>query len=54
RAIERGTGARGLRSIIEETMTEVMFRIPSRDDVSEVVITKDCITEGANPKTVNK
>ncbi len=54
RAIERGTGARGLRSIIEETMTEVMFRIPSRDDVSEVVITKDCITEGAEPKTVNK
>ena len=49
RAIERGTGARGLRSIIEETMTEIMFRIPSRDDVSEVVITKECITDGAEP-----
>ena len=49
RAIERGTGARGLRSIIEETMTEIMFRIPSRDDVSEVVITKECIESGAEP-----
>ncbi|MBQ7669300.1 MAG: ATP-dependent Clp protease ATP-binding subunit ClpX [Clostridia bacterium] len=54
KAIERGTGARGLRSIIEETMTGIMFDVPSRDDVAEVVVTKESITSGAEPKIVNK
>ena len=42
-AIERHTGARGLRSILESTMTEIMYEIPSRNDVCEVQITPECI-----------
>lgn len=43
KAIERKTGARGLRSIIEETMMDIMFEIPSRDEVTKVRITKDAV-----------
>ncbi len=46
RAEERGTGARGLRSIIENTMLEIMYDIPSRDDVVECVITAETIDSG--------
>ena len=49
KAIERGTGARGLRAVIEEVMCEVMFDIPSRSDVREVVITPESITDGIPP-----
>ena len=42
-AIERNTGARGLRSILESAMTEIMYEIPSRADVAEVEITPECI-----------
>jgi ATP-dependent Clp protease ATP-binding subunit ClpX len=52
RAMKRGTGARGLRAILEEVMTDIMFDLPSRDDVREVVITKECITEGRPPLMV--
>lgn len=45
-AIERDTGARGLRSIIEEVMLDIMFEIPSRDDVNKVVISKETVLEG--------
>ncbi|MBE6588132.1 MAG: ATP-dependent Clp protease ATP-binding subunit ClpX [Ruminococcaceae bacterium] len=48
-AIERNTGARGLRSIIEEHMTQIMYEIPSRDDVLEVRISKRCIEKGSSP-----
>ena len=53
-AIRLKTGARGLRTIIEGVMTEVMYKIPSEDNVSEVVITKECITERAQPKLIYK
>ncbi|RLV12404.1 ATP-dependent Clp protease ATP-binding subunit ClpX [Streptococcus iniae] len=43
KAIERKTGARGLRSIIEETMLDIMFEIPSQEDVIKVRITKDSV-----------
>ena len=43
KAIERKTGARGLRSIIEETMMDIMFEIPSRVEVTKVCITKDAV-----------
>jgi ATP-dependent Clp protease ATP-binding subunit ClpX len=43
KAIERKTGARGLRGIIEEAMLDIMFDIPSRDDVEKCLITKDTI-----------
>ncbi|MBR5253178.1 MAG: ATP-dependent Clp protease ATP-binding subunit ClpX [Clostridia bacterium] len=53
-AIERNTGARGLRSILEEVMTGIMFTLPSRDDVEKVVITEKCITEHAEPELILK
>ena len=51
-AIKRRTGARGLRSIVEETMTEVMFDVPSDDTISKVVIDDKCITEKKKPEVV--
>lgn len=52
RAVKRGTGARGLRAILEGPMTSIMFDLPTRDDVREVVITKECITEERPPLVV--
>jgi len=49
-AIERKTGARGLRSIIESTMLDVMFELPSREDIKKCIITAETITEKAQPK----
>lgn len=45
KAIERKTGARGLRSIIEEIILEVMFELPSRDDIEKCIITKETVLE---------
>ena len=53
-AIRLKTGARGLRTIIEGLMTDVMYQIPSEEDVEEVVVTKEGLTEGAKPKIVYK
>jgi ATP-dependent Clp protease ATP-binding subunit ClpX len=52
KALRRGTGARGLRAVLEELMRDVMFEIPSRDDVREVVITAECVTDGIPPLLV--
>ncbi len=52
KALARGTGARGLRAVLEELMRDVMFEIPSRDDVREVVITPECVTDGISPLLV--
>ena len=49
KAIERNTGARGLRGIIEESMTDVMFETPSDSDIAKVIITKECITDKKPP-----
>ncbi len=51
-AIKRKTGARGLRSIVEETMTEVMFDIPSDESIEKVIINEECITEKKDPEVV--
>jgi len=51
-ALERGTGARGLRSILENVLREVMFDIPSRNDVAKVVITDDVINGDAQPTII--
>ncbi|HET6228774.1 MAG TPA: ATP-dependent Clp protease ATP-binding subunit ClpX [Longimicrobiaceae bacterium] len=48
-ALDRGTGARGLRAVIEQIMRDIMFDIPSRADVREVVVTPECITERVAP-----
>jgi len=49
KALKRGTGARGLRAILEELLTEVMFDLPSREDVTEVKITESSVTKGTAP-----
>jgi len=49
KALKRGTGARGLRAILEETLMEIMFDLPSREDVVEVKVTEACIAHGAPP-----
>jgi ATP-dependent Clp protease ATP-binding subunit ClpX len=54
KAIKRGTGARGLRAILEEMMTEIMFELPSRDDVREVVLTAEAVREGRQPLLVTE
>ncbi len=53
-AIRLKTGARGLRTIIEGLMTDVMYDIPSEKNIEEVIITKDCVDKGASPRVVYK
>ena len=49
RTADRGTGARGLRAVLEEVMLDVMFELPSRQDVREVIITRETIDDGQPP-----
>jgi len=51
-ALKRGTGARGLRAIMEHALLGVMYDIPGREDVEKVIVTADCINEDAQPKIV--
>jgi ATP-dependent Clp protease ATP-binding subunit ClpX len=48
----RGTGARGLRAIMEEVLQPVMYEVPSRKDVERVVITREAVLENVNPTLV--
>lgn len=50
--VERKTGARGLRSIFESVLIDAMYQVPGEDNVTEVIVTKDCIDGGAKPKLV--
>jgi ATP-dependent Clp protease ATP-binding subunit ClpX len=52
-AQERGTGARGLRAIMESVLLSVMYDVPSRTDVEKVIITKECIISGGTPTLIN-
>lgn len=54
KAMERHTGARGLRSIIEDAMLDIMFDIPSREDIAEVVVEAPVITDGKKPTLYGK
>jgi ATP-dependent Clp protease ATP-binding subunit ClpX len=54
KALERETGARGLRSILEETLLDVQFELPSRRDVKKCVVTKETIVKGLNPTLVTE
>jgi ATP-dependent Clp protease ATP-binding subunit ClpX len=49
KALKRGTGARGLRAILEELLTDVMFDLPTREDVVEVKITEGSVLNGTTP-----
>ncbi len=52
KAIERKTGARGLRSIFEKIMNEVMYEIPSRENVSKCIVTEETVNNGNEPKLI--
>ena len=54
KSIDRKTGARGLRSIMEEIMNDIMYEIPSRKDIKKVIITEKCITEEAEPEYITE
>jgi len=54
KALQRGAGARGLRAILEHVMTDIMFELPGRSDVTEVAITKECISDGRQPLLVTE
>ena len=54
KAIEQNTGARGLRSIIEGAMRDVMYNVPSEKDVKECIIKKETIVEGKQPVLIYK
>jgi ATP-dependent Clp protease ATP-binding subunit ClpX len=52
KALERGTGARGLRAVLEDVMRDVMYDVPSRDDVREVVVTRESVHDTVPPLLV--
>ena len=52
KAIERNTGARGLRSIIEDIMRDVMFDIPSNDKIEKCIITKETVLNHEKPRLI--
>ena len=53
-ALLRGTGARGLRAILEEVLQQVMFDVPSEQDIAKVVITRDVVLDNVNPTIVRR
>ena len=52
-AFGRGTGARGLQSIVEKVLLDVMFEIPSRENVTKVVVSRNVITKGRKPRVMS-
>ncbi len=52
KAIERNTGARGLRSIIEDIMRDIMFEIPSNPKIEKCIVTKETVQDGKEPKII--
>jgi ATP-dependent Clp protease ATP-binding subunit ClpX len=53
-ALLRGTGARGLRAIMEEVLQPVMFDVPSENDIARVVITREVVLDNVNPTIVRR
>jgi ATP-dependent Clp protease ATP-binding subunit ClpX len=54
RALQRGTGARGLRAIIEEIMLNIMFEIPERNDISKCIITREVVENKTEPEIIGR
>ena len=52
KAIERKTGARGLRSIIEEIMRDIMYEVPSNPNIEKCIVTKETVEKGEKPDIV--
>ena len=53
-AIDRNTGARGLRSICESVLQDTMYELPSDDTIQKVIVTPECVTEGAQPQVIRR
>jgi ATP-dependent Clp protease ATP-binding subunit ClpX len=53
-AIKRNTGARGLRAIIEQIMLDMMYELPSREDVGKCLITEETVRDKVKPQLLNK
>ncbi len=53
-ALLRGTGARGLRAIMEEVLLPVMFDVPSEQDIARVVVTREVVLDNVNPTLVRR
>ena len=51
-ALDRGTGARGLRSICEKVLRDPMFELPGRSDITQVVVHAGCVTDGEKPEYI--
>jgi ATP-dependent Clp protease ATP-binding subunit ClpX len=51
-AMMRGTGARGLRAILEEVLLNVMYDVPSREDIAKVVVTREVVSDNVNPTLI--
>lgn len=54
KAIEMKIGARGLRSVMEGIMTDIMYTVPSEKDIEKVIITADCVNNNTSPKVIRK
>lgn len=54
KAIKRKTGARGLRSIVEQVLLDTMFELPDMTDVEQIIVTKDTIENGSEPKRITR
>lgn len=54
KAIEMKIGARGLRSVMEGIMTDIMFSVPSEDDIEKIIITADCVKNNTSPEVIRK
>lgn len=54
RAVERETGARGLRTIVEDIMLDIMYEIPSMPDAKKVIITRDSVLKKGSPKIITE
>ena len=54
KAIEMKIGARGLRSVMEGIMTDIMYSVPSEKDIEKVIITADCVNNNTSPKVIRK
>ena len=53
-ALRRGIGARGLRSILEEILLNVMYHVPSDDQIAQVIVDADVVTDGASPQLISR
>ena len=54
KAITQNTGARGLRAIMEGILMETMFNLPTYTNIGKVIVTSDCVTEGAKPRLIDR